>query len=605
MAQEPARQQRRRPDHRRRRRRHQPQLADEVELRPRGRVRRPDARRPTTAPARRPSPRSRRCAALEQADHAEVPDRLPLVRPADPLPRGLAGRDAADRRAADGGARRRRRQPGGRRASTPTSRRELYTTNGDVTDDALRTLRHAGLHGRARRRHRPGGRRHRRRRPNSFTPGGFVFQDSEADVQAEFQKNLAVRARPGAIGQRPGRTRSRTSATPRPTSCRRRSRSSYGDPQTVEVNAKRVARRRARCTGGSTAAASTRRRRREYERRHALRRARASTTTACAAQVTGTQAGRQGQGVVHRPAASSRTPFTYTVAGRVRQQGAAHGRRGLHAARSPLGAAPLRRPAVPRLLHERAGGRGHRLRRLRRRRARPHRAVARSACSSHYKAVIWYTGDDLYVARRPGQPGGTGTAKLARRRDHRGRDYMNEGGKLLVDRQDRAPGRVGPVPLQPARADAAERRAARPTRRWATATPTTRRARTFNCVVVVQRLPAVLARARTCRSRGGDPDARLDAARAAGRSARRAFGAQRRRLGGQPGQPVLVPDDVEHPAAGPVPAVQRATQAIKSTARRPSTRRRARTYVYSQPADAAYKRLHAHGRPDRQDDAAR
>ena len=30
---------------------------------------------------------------------------------------------------------------------------------------------------------------------------------------------------------------------------------------------------------------------------------------------------------------------------------------------------------------------------------------------SHYKSVIWYTGNDLYV-REPGQPGGTGNSKL-------------------------------------------------------------------------------------------------------------------------------------------------------------------------------------------------
>ena len=66
VAQEPARQQRRRPDHGHRRRRHQPQLADEVELRPRGRVRRLRRPRRTTAQARPPSPRCRPCAALEK-----------------------------------------------------------------------------------------------------------------------------------------------------------------------------------------------------------------------------------------------------------------------------------------------------------------------------------------------------------------------------------------------------------------------------------------------------------------------------------------------------------------------------------------------------------
>jgi hypothetical protein len=58
---------------------------------------------------------------------------------------------------------------------------------------------------------------------------------------------------------------------------------------------------------------------------------------------------------------------------------------------------------------------------------------------SHYKAVIWETGDDVIV-RGPGQqrPGGpasgatTGTEKLFRDEVINARDYMNEGGRLLV-----------------------------------------------------------------------------------------------------------------------------------------------------------------------------
>jgi hypothetical protein len=49
---------------------------------------------------------------------------------------------------------------------------------------------------------------------------------------------------------------------------------------------------------------------------------------------------------------------------------------------------------------------------------------------SHYQAVIWYTGDD-YVTRRPGQPGGTGTARFNLDEQIGVRDYLNEGGKLF------------------------------------------------------------------------------------------------------------------------------------------------------------------------------
>ncbi|MEU8193892.1 M14 family zinc carboxypeptidase [Microbispora amethystogenes] len=49
---------------------------------------------------------------------------------------------------------------------------------------------------------------------------------------------------------------------------------------------------------------------------------------------------------------------------------------------------------------------------------------------SHYKAVIWETGDDI-IPRAAGQPGGT-AANLAEELELAFRDYLNEGGKLLV-----------------------------------------------------------------------------------------------------------------------------------------------------------------------------
>jgi hypothetical protein len=49
---------------------------------------------------------------------------------------------------------------------------------------------------------------------------------------------------------------------------------------------------------------------------------------------------------------------------------------------------------------------------------------------SHYRAVIWETGDDV-IPRVKGQPGGT-AAKLALELELAARDYMNEGGKLVV-----------------------------------------------------------------------------------------------------------------------------------------------------------------------------
>jgi hypothetical protein len=54
---------------------------------------------------------------------------------------------------------------------------------------------------------------------------------------------------------------------------------------------------------------------------------------------------------------------------------------------------------------------------------------------SHYDAVVWEKGDD-YVTRRPGQPGGTGQARVAIETQLAMRDYLNEGGKLLFTGQN-------------------------------------------------------------------------------------------------------------------------------------------------------------------------
>jgi hypothetical protein len=52
---------------------------------------------------------------------------------------------------------------------------------------------------------------------------------------------------------------------------------------------------------------------------------------------------------------------------------------------------------------------------------------------SHYEAVVWETGDDV-ILRSPGQVAGT-TARAALETELAVRDYLNEGGKLLVSGQ--------------------------------------------------------------------------------------------------------------------------------------------------------------------------
>jgi murein tripeptide amidase MpaA len=53
------------------------------------------------------------------------------------------------------------------------------------------------------------------------------------------------------------------------------------------------------------------------------------------------------------------------------------------------------------------------------------------AVLGHYDAVIWFTGDD-YLTREPGQVPGTGTSRLALDEVVAVRDYLNEGGKLFL-----------------------------------------------------------------------------------------------------------------------------------------------------------------------------
>jgi murein tripeptide amidase MpaA len=53
---------------------------------------------------------------------------------------------------------------------------------------------------------------------------------------------------------------------------------------------------------------------------------------------------------------------------------------------------------------------------------------------AHYDVVVWEKGDD-WVTRRPGQPGQTGQARVAIETELAMRDYLNEGGKLLYSGQ--------------------------------------------------------------------------------------------------------------------------------------------------------------------------
>ena len=215
--------------------------------------------------------------------------------------------------------------------------------------------------------------------------------------------------------------------------------------------------------------------------------------------------------------------------------------------------------------------------------------------------MIWETGEDLYV-REPGQPGGTGTSKLfddeiARRpRLHQRR---RQGARR---RQAGAAGRVGPVPVQPAAAPAGPVLQVQPTR--ADAATTILRARTGQLRRGLQRLPAVLARRVAADHRGGHDPTRPPRCRSRRPAARYGMRVhrQRRRLREEPGQRLLVPDDVEHPAQAATTRSSPASRRSSSTGPPRFDPPTGTQYAYSQAAEPELQAADADRRPHRQDE---
>ena len=149
---------------------------------------------------------------------------------------------------------------------------ELYTTNGDVTDDTYKafdtlayTVELDGGTGPA-----VGG---TDGTDPAYTPNGFAFQDSEADIQAQFEKNLAFAldlARsakdPAQLQLAPGQHGAGAGADDVP-GLLRRSADRRGQRQAR-------ARLRDRALDRSTAAASTRASTREFKGGSQVRRSR-------------------------------------------------------------------------------------------------------------------------------------------------------------------------------------------------------------------------------------------------------------------------------------------------------------------------------------------
>jgi hypothetical protein len=312
---------------------------------------------------------------------------------------------------------------------------QLYTTNGDITDDAYHsfgimpyTVELDGGTG------APVGGTDGSD-PN-YTPGGFVFQDDEAAVQAVFERNLAFALDLARSADRPDEPVSQFGYTATdliPSTFA----TSNGSPQTVEVNAKRSA--------GAVTAHWTINGRHERETRtsewgggqrygqpglyyHRMR-----------ARISGMRPGDRVRVWFTARHGSRSEAFTYTVTS---DSGAPvllvvaedyTGRSSLQTP-TPYGTAPLYRQDYEDALRA-AGIRFD---------TYDVDAAGRTAPTnlgvlSHYRGVVWETGDDVIV-RGPDQHlpdgpdsgGGTGQELLFDQEVTNARDFMNEGGKLLV-----------------------------------------------------------------------------------------------------------------------------------------------------------------------------
>jgi hypothetical protein len=299
---------------------------------------------------------------------------------------------------------------------------ELYTTNGDVTGDAYNswgtqayTVELDGGTG-------PdvGG------TAGAFAPNGFIFQDDETAVQAEFAKNLDFALDLAKSAKRPDQPVSHLGNTA-PDFVPTTFSISHGDPQTVEVNAKRSlgdVRVYWQINGGRVQRGDLS----EYEGGerygtpgtyyHKLR-----------GLVSGAKPGDKVEVWFGRGNNTS-DPFTYTLAKDTGNKVLLMTAEDYTGKVSDLGTDPYPGPLYQGDYEAALNAAGVKYD------VYDVDANGRTAPSalgvlSHYKAVIWQTGEDIYV-REPDEPGGTGSSKLFDDEILNVRDYLNDGGKTLI-----------------------------------------------------------------------------------------------------------------------------------------------------------------------------
>ena len=425
---------------------------------------------------------------------------------------------------------------------------ELYTTNGDVTGDAYNnwgtqafTVELDGGTGDG-----VGGTVDG---PDSLAPGGFVFQDDETAVQAEFEKNLDFALDLVKSAARPDEPKSHLGNTA-PDLVPSTFSISTGDPQTVEVNAKRSlgnVRVFWQVNGGRVHRGNLS----EYaggERYgkpgayyHKLR-----------GQVTGVKAGDSVQ-VWFGHGNTTSDPFTYTVKSTTGNPVLLMPAEDYTGMVSDVGAAPYPGPLYQDDYQAAldAAGISYDVYDVD---ANGRTAASALGVLSHYKAVIWETGEDTYV-REPGQPGGSGTSKLLDDEILGIRDYLNNGGKALVAGKFALQGGWDQFLFNPLGAPPAPFCKSNQVDPSGNDDPVGQLA---NCVAVSNDFQQYWLGAYLPIGAAVDNDtAAALPFQEVGRALRqRGIHGQRRGLRRESGQHLLVPDDVEHPAGRHLPAVR-------------------------------------------------
>jgi hypothetical protein len=292
---------------------------------------------------------------------------------------------------------------------------ELYITNGDTLDDAYHEHGILGF--------TPEG-----SEPDTPNVSGFEFEDDEGRIEAEFQRHRLFALDLAESADDPENPESHMGNTVQDFYVQAFA-DSYGDPQPVEVSAKRSlgdVRLMYRINNGSTHRAPTK----EAPGGERFNNDAGVYYQRLRGEVHGTEPGDVVKVWFEGGGRTSKS-FTYTARSESGNEVL------VMAAENYTAGAPAQDPNGPHYLAyytsaldalgvkydvydvDRMGN----------------RSPDSLGVLDHYDAVIWYTGDDLLV-RQPGQPGGTGTARLAVEQMIDVRAFLNEGGKVLYTGKD-------------------------------------------------------------------------------------------------------------------------------------------------------------------------